>query len=386
MRRHLMETLKFIFWISALLIFYTYIGYFLLLKFISLIIKRHQETPNTEVNLMSVTIVITAHNEEKLIERRIDNCLKLDYPNDLLEIIIASDGSTDRTNEIVLAKAREYPNIKLLHIPSHKGRAFILNNAIKKVNNEIILFSDANTLFNEDYLLQIIKAFNDPEVGCVGGQLTYANFNNNIITQNESLYWKVESKIRQLESELGILTSVSGCNFAIRKKLFTPISLAHEIDDIYPYRSIKAGFKVIHQRRAKAFEDSPETIGHQLYSRERILIQGLPGILNEIKDPFFLKNPRLLFSVISHRFIRWISPLFLIILLISNTFMLSIGFYRFLFTLQILFMLSGLIGLLFNTYKRKVKIIGSLFAFYLANLGFLLGLIKLIGNVRMSKY
>jgi cellulose synthase/poly-beta-1,6-N-acetylglucosamine synthase-like glycosyltransferase len=330
--------------------------------------------------------VITVHNEETLIKGRLDNCFALDYPVDMLEIIVACDGCTDDTIAIVERVADNNPEVKLHIVPDQRGRAFILNEVTEIVKNEIVLFTDANTTFESDYLQKVVSAFNDRTVGCVGGELRYLNREHNSITQNESLYWKVETRIRRLESTLGILTSVSGCNFAIKRELYTPISLSHEIDDIYPYRALKAGYRVVHIDDARVYEDSPETLQHQLYARARIVIQGLPGIISEITHPYFFKHPGYLFSVSSHRILRWLSPFFLILAFISNATLLSEFFYQATFTAQMLLLLSAMIGYLLEKYKRKVSIINSLFAFYIGNLGFLLGMIKLAGKVRMQKY
>jgi len=375
-----------LFWIFVSLVFYVYGGYYLLLKFLTLFKRKSEKKASEEIDLKSISIVITVHNEEKLIERRIQNCLALDYPQDRLQIVVASDGSTDRTNAIVQELAKKYPNIKLHPVMPQRGRAFTLNSVIDIIQTDLVLFTDANTIFNKDYLMQIMPEFNDPRVGCVSGQLTYENFKNNTITENESFYWKLETKMRELETQLGICTSISGCNFTIKKQLYTPILLAYEIDDIYPYRTVKAGLKVRYKKQARVIEDSPETLSHQLYARERIVIQGWPGIFSEVKNVYFLKNPGYLFSVISHRFLRWLSPFFLIGAFVANLFLLQTLVYQFLLAMQIIFMSIGLVGWFCSKYQKKVKIIGSLFAFYIANIGFFFGITKLIGNVRMQKY
>jgi len=377
--------MKSIFWLSVFFIFYIYLGYYLLLLLVSKV-KRDRREAAKNTGLKSVSIVITVHNEEKLIKRRLDNCFALDYSDDMLEIIVACDGCTDNTIAIVESVATKKPQVKLHIVPDQRGRAYILNEVTNVVQNEIVLFTDANTSFESDYLRKVISAFNDPKIGCVGGELRYLNRENNSITQNESLYWKVETRIRRLESAIGILTSVSGCNFAIRRKLYTPISLSHEIDDIYPYRALKARYRVVHIDDARVYEDSPETLQHQLYARARIIIQGLPGIISEITHPYFLKHPGYLFSVFSHRILRWLSPFFLILAFISNATLLSQFLYQATYTAQLLLLVSAMIGYFLEKYRRKVSIINTLFAFYLGNLGFLLGMIKLAGKARMQKY
>ena len=231
------------FWISLGIIIYVYFGYPLAVLILSKLTKFR--TIHETRDWPNVTLIIATHNEGENIQSKITNSLALDYPPNKFQIIVASDGSTDNTCEIVEKYSKD---ILLVKSGKHVGKSAIQNIAMKKANGEIIVFSDAQTKYNNDVLRKLVRHFNDPEVGVVTGQVIYVNKNSSDASRSEGLYWAYESCIREAESRLGILVMGSGCILAVRKVLFGELTENTGEDFFLPLKVVGEGHRVVMKR------------------------------------------------------------------------------------------------------------------------------------------
>tara|TARA_B100000315_G_scaffold248693_1_gene278843 strand:+ start:72 stop:1142 length:1071 start_codon:yes stop_codon:yes gene_type:complete len=318
--------LKVLFFSGLTLIVYTYVGYPLLLAF-----KREKFFHKDDTYEPHVSMIITAYNEERVIKSKLDNSLKLDYPEDKLEIILVSDGSNDETAEI----AERFSRIRVKSL-ERRGKTSAQNSAVKDSSGDIIVFSDANNLFQKDAIRKIVRNFIDERVGVVCGELKYRN-----IQTSEGLYWAYEKFLKRGESQLGCLLGANGSIYALRKKDYKELETDAISDFIEPILIYGQGKDIIYEPEAIALEDEPQNI----FSRKRrIILRSLVSLkyLKHLMNP--LKNRNILFTLFSHKLLRWMMPLFLILLFIVNIFLVYHTLYRLIFIFQVIFYCSSILS------------------------------------------
>lgn len=338
---------------------------------------------NVENNYIpTVSIIIAAYNEEKNIEKRIRNILEQDYPTDKIEIIVASDGSTDRTVE----NAKQYGKygVKILDFKQNRGRAEVQNDAVKEAKGEIIFFTDAETEFEENFLKNIVKYFSE-NVGCVVGNLIYRSQKSSI-SQSEGLYFKFEKKIRELESELGILATASGACMAVRRCLWKDLTPIDDSDFTTPLDVILQGYRVVFAKDAIAYDIPPSSVKGELKARIRQTSKNFIGTLKRWGMKGWIKHPFVSWGMLSHKILRWFTPFFMLGAFISNIFLLNKGyFYKLIFTGQVAFYILAIFGLIGELFKKRIPIASTIFSFCIANMGMGIGVIKgLIGKAPTS--
>lgn len=364
------------FWMGIVALIYAYLGYPLfLLSLNKLFYSKPLSDKKTIIRWPTVSILIAAYNEEKVINGRIQNCLEVDYPAGLLDIWIASDGSSDNTNEIVKSYAKKDKKIHLLEFP-RTGKSRVLNKAISYVKSEIVVFSDANTEFESAALKNLISHFFDPDIGCVCGRLVYRNPDGIISGKGESLYWRFETVLKKIESKLGYVAGANGAIYAIRRELFKPLPPKTINDDFMTSMQIvKKGFKCIYEENAIAYENVALTMKSEFNRHVRdsaghyIAVCHLLGLLN----PFLGVRS---FIYWSHRMLRWLAPFMLIFLFFSNIILLNNIFYKNLLFLQVGFYLLSVIGLVSIKSIRLPFFVYVPFYFCNLNLALLLGFFK----------
>ncbi len=378
--------MKIIFFLSLLLIFYIYIGYYFLLFLVSLFKKN--KTNVSDNFSPSVSMIIAAYNEEKVIEGKIKNTLRLEYPKDRLEVIVFSDASTDRTDEMV--KKYDPEGIKLLRIEGRKGKTYGQNKAVEIAKGEIIVFSDANSIYQKDALKKIVHHFGDERIGCVSGELQYIKTNNNhteIGAKGEGLYWKYEKKIKKLESKVSSLVGANGAIYAVRKRLYIALPDFAISDFAEPLQIFKKGYRVIYEPKAVASEINNETFQESYSRRVRVVTRtfynfikdrGLSSLLNPFRFGIFS------LQFFSHKFLRWFSGLFLLYLLVFSLLLYNQGvFYQFICWGQILFYFMALYGLSAEMFLKveSFKIPQMIFYFCLSCWAMLVGVYQALrGN------
>jgi poly-beta-1,6-N-acetyl-D-glucosamine synthase len=304
----------FFFWFFVLLIFYTYFGYPALLWLVAP--RRPPVVPaDEEGGLPTVTLLIAAYNEEESIAGKLENSLKLDYPQDRLEIIVAADGSDDGTVDIV--KSFSAKDIKLSYSPERKGKMAAINKALTLATGDIVVFSDANNIYAADALRKLVARFDSPEVDAVTGSKHIVK-GSTLLGDSEGLYWKYESFIREKESQLGCCTGVCGEIFSIRRALFErPPERVINDDFVMAMGLVGKGYKIVYAVDARSYEQVSATAEEEMVRRTRI-IAGRYQALSLAHQWLPFNRPILLWQILSHKVLRPIVPLAMIGALTAN--------------------------------------------------------------------
>jgi poly-beta-1,6-N-acetyl-D-glucosamine synthase len=350
--------MKLLFWISLALIAYVYLGYAILLALYSCLrrhpIRRQQITP-------TVSIVIAARNEATNLPAKLQNLRLLDYPRELLQIIIASDGSTDSTPEILLSYASEI--VPVILDQSH-GKANALNQAVRCATADILLFLDVRQSVESNAISELVACFADPAVGAVSGELLLEAATGETSGDALGIYWKIEKQLRKLESATGSVVGVTGAIYAIRRELYTPIPMGTILDDVFiPMHVARAGHRVVFQPTAIARDRLFSEKGKE-FSRK---VRTLTGNYQLLRLAPWLLSPAnpLLFRFISHKLLRLLVPLLMVFMLLAS--IMSNGpFYRTVFWLQILFYMLAAFGIL-SPSTRKFKPVAVANTFVMLN-------------------
>lgn len=304
-----------IFIISCLIILYNYAGYALLLYVLGMFRKKRPE-PRSEAFFPTVSFIVAAFNEEDCIEKKILNSLAQQYPSDRIEFIFITDGSSDGTMDII----RQYNNIQLLHRKERQGKSAALNRAVEAAQNDILIFSDANTILNEDAVRQITRHYNDSQVGGVAGEKKVLAVTTNEVGASEGLYWKYESLLKRLDSDFHTVVGAAGELFSLRRSLYQPVPHTVILDDfIISMRVAQQGFRIIYEPQAFAMELPSFSMEDERKRKIRIAAGGFQAMVMLRSLLLFWKWPRLSFLYISHRVLRWtLSPLCMILALVSS--------------------------------------------------------------------
>ena len=368
------------------LCFYVYFGYPLLLEVLGIIRRRDVNKKDT---IPFISVIIAAYNEESTITEKLENTLSLDYPKDRLEVVVASDGSTDSTEEMV--RQYEGKGIKLLSL-SRCGKIKSLTDAVDVAKGEVLVFTDANAILEERALRELASNFYDLEVGGVCGNQKYRleqNPNGDCASEGENLYWTYDKWIKQLESKLGSTIAADGSIYAIRKHLFVPISDPAQADDFaISARVVTQGYRLVYEPEAVSYENPPISSDLEFWRKVRVANQSMNGILHlrEALNPF--KYGFYGIELLSHKVLRYLVPFFLLIAFVINILLsLDSDFYKIILLLQILFYVLAFIGYKArNLNLGRVKIFYGPFYFCLANIAVLLGAIYLISGKRITTW
>ncbi len=301
-----------VFWICVAFLFYIYAGYPILVYLFSLL--RPPEEFHLE-ETRPVTLLIAAYNEENDIEKKLENSLRLDYPQDKLQIMVVADGSTDRTVEIVKGYAKK--GVELYYQPKRKGKQAAISRVIDHVRGEVIVFSDANNFYGSDLIKVLTAPFSDPRVGATSGAKMLFQ-EGRALSESEGLYWRYESWIKRSESRLVSCVAVSGEVWAIRKELFKPLPEGTIIDDFNQGMSvIRQGYRIAYVPEARSYEMPSASTRYETIRRARITAGRLQGILEGWKN-LPVNNPVVMWEVISHKVLRIFIPFFMIGAFLAN--------------------------------------------------------------------
>ena len=378
--------MKIAFWISLIIIFYTYLGYGIILYFL-LLIKRMFKGKRQQVyykidDLPTCTLLIAAYNEQNFIIEKIKNTLALEYPEGKLEIIFITDGSTDKTAEIL----KEYPQIKLLHQNERKGKVAAIHRAMEHIKTEIIIFTDANTLLNKDALINISRHYANEKTGAVAGEKrVHFDEKADAGSAGEGFYWKYESLLKKWDSELFSTVGAAGELFSVRRGLYSAVSEDTILDDFMISMLIAAkGYRIAYEPEAFAIETASENISEELKRKVRIAAGGIQSIVRLKTLLNIFRHGLLSFQYLSHRVLRWtITPLLLIVVLILNTLICILNpdmIYKFLLLGQGLFYILALMGMEFEKKELRFKIVFIPYYFCVMNYAAIAGLKRYLGN------
>lgn len=305
-----------LFWLSVGAMVYTYLGYPLLVMLLARTRPRPQSYPPATP---AITLLIAAYNEQAVIARKLENSLALDYPRHRLQILVAADGSDDRTPEIVHQYAER--GVELVYQPQRRGKMAAINRAIGAARGEIVVFSDANNLYEPSALRHLAAPFADPQVGAVSGAKIILD-GDGALGESEGLYWKYESYIKEQETRLGSCTGVAGEILAVRRSLFQPPPEEIINDDFYlALQTIRQGYRVVYAPQARSFERVSPSAEDEITRRARINAGRYQALLRSSRL-LPRRSPLVWWQVISHKFLRPLVPFAMLAALFASLFAL----------------------------------------------------------------
>ncbi|HZY10176.1 MAG TPA: glycosyltransferase family 2 protein, partial [Bacteroidota bacterium] len=328
--------------------------------------------------LPSVSLVVAVYNEDPIVRHKLENLKGIDYPQEKIEFLFGSDGSTDETNEIL--KSFSFPNFHVELFSQRRGKAAVVNELIARAKGEIIVFSDANTFYNQDTVRKLIENFRDQTVGAACGELRLNSDNQTVGGMGEVSYWNYENTIKKMESSIKTTLGASGGVYAIRKCLFTSLPTKNVVTDdfLIPMHILRQGYKIIYEPTALAFEKISNSVTGEFRRKVRIGAANFHGI-SEFAP---LLNPKygfIAFALWSHKIIRWSVP-FLLLIVFSTSIVLvdNSDIHRVFFLFEFVFIIIGIIGLIAEKVNLRVGKLGLPYYFIAMNAALLLGFINFI--------
>ena len=387
-----MKIVGFLFWLSVFFILYVYLGYPLLLTIFARFKRREAGYPSY---IPKITLLIAAYNEEKAIASKLENALSLDYPKENLQILVAADGSDDHTVEIVKTFASR--SVEISYQPKRQGKMAAINSAMALARHEIILFSDANNLYNSDTLLELVKPFSDISVGAVSGSKNILA-SQDALSKADSLYWRYESYIKEQETRLSSCTSAPGEILAVRRNLFAPPPGRIINDDFYIALTIlQQGYRLVYVPNARSFEYSSLTTKDEDTRRSRLVAGRYQAmLLSGGLLPW--RSPLLVWQIISHKYMRPFVPLAMILAFFANLLALTWvpnpaenkilylawPYNLIIFLMQLIFYILAWLGNIFKGKDRIAKLLYLPTFLVNSNLSALRGLVSFLTGRQTS--
>jgi cellulose synthase/poly-beta-1,6-N-acetylglucosamine synthase-like glycosyltransferase len=371
-----------VFWLSAAALFYTYAGYPLLVALVSTLRPLKVQRGDFEP---TVSVIITAYNEERDLAAKLENTLALDYPLELLEIIVASDCSTDRTDDI----AREFAGrgVRLHRQFERLGKTAAQNAAVEQARSEIILFSDATSLYQPNAVRAMMPSFADSSVGCVAGRLEYVDRSNSRVGRGARSYWNYETFLKRHESRVGSLIGASGCLYAVRRSAYIP--LYHEAcsDFIIATKMVEQNLRAVYEPNAVCTEQTNRQTDRELKMRVRIIAQTFTDLwrhramLNPLRSGFYGVQ------LVSHKVMRYLVPFFLIGLFVSSA-VLAPGAltYRLIFAAQVAGYACPALAWMLDRVGIRSRLLALPQYFMLANLASLIACYQFLRGERYARW
>ena len=384
-----MVTLKVLFWACVVLVFYTYIGYGLLLWLLvrlKQLVKGRERVPALSLDeelYPTVTLMICAYNEEAVIPEKMENIRQLQYPPRRLCVMWVTDGSDDRSNELL----SQYPEVTLVFSPERRGKAAAMQHGLRENKAEIVVFTDANTMLNAEALREIVRQMLKSNVSCVSGEKRVAarpacdshTGSGRVAAEGEGLYWRYESALKRLDSELYSAMGAAGELFAVRMAHYREAPPNALLDDfMMSMLIVKDGHRIAYTSDAYALEYGSADMQEESKRKRRIAAGGLQSIwwLRSLMNP--LRHPLVAFQFVSHRVLRWsITPLALVALVPLNVMLVLMNggwVYTVAWVLQLLFWLSAFLGWWLTCHGRKSRLLYVPYYFAFMNLNVFLGM------------
>lgn len=371
-----------LFWLSAAALAYTYAGYPLFIAIVSRVrpraVKRRAHQP-------SVSVIITAYNEERHLAAKLENTLALDYPRELIEVIVASDCSSDHTDEIV--KSFSSKGVRLHRQPQRLGKTAAQNAAVEKARGEIIFFSDATSHYEADVVQKIVPSFADDSVGCVGGRLIYVDPNDTRVGRGARSYWGYETFIKSHESKACSLIGVSGCLYAVRRSAYVPLHNEACSDFIIATKMIEQGLRTVYEPDAVCTEETNQQHDNEMRMRVRIIAQTFTDLWRHRAMLNPLRSGLYGWQMVSHKVMRYSVPLFLIGIFASSA-LLARGsvFYRLVFLAQAAGYGCAALAWLLEKIGVRSRLLALPHYFVLANVASLIAFFKFLRGERYARW
>lgn len=370
--------LVWLFWFSVFMVVYPYLVYPLVLWALALWRRpRRYDDPDL---WPEATLVVCAYNEADVIGDKLENSLALDYPAGKLDVLVVSDCSDDGTDEIVAAFADR--GVRLHRVANRGGKTLAQNEAVALTEGGFLVFSDANSMYNPGALKALMRPFTDTRVGCVCGELHYTNPNEAGAAKGEGAYWRYEQTLKRGESRLSSLVGANGSIYAMRRELFDELEADIISDFVMPIRVWRKGYKVVYAPEAAAYESSGESFADEFRRRTRIIARSIYGLWTEAGALNPLRHGFFAFQLLSHKLMRWLAPLFLLVTLVTSGLLAARQPYGWAFAVQGVFYGLALLG---NLAPGSLGRLGLFYipAYFCAiNLGALIGLWRFVSGNR----
>ena len=376
-----MTTLKILFWLCLFIVFYTYIGYGLLLYVILSVRrmvwgKRRGSAVGSDDELPPMTLMICAYNEEEIVREKMENIRQLDYPREKLCIMWVTDGSDDHSNDLL----REYPEVTLVYSPERRGKAAAMQHGLRENKAPFVIFTDANTMLNANAIREIARLFMEENVGCVSGEKRVASrVEGQAAAEGEGLYWKYESTLKRWDSELYSAMGAAGELFAVRMSNYREAPSNALLDDFMMSMLILAdGHRIAYTSEAYAMEYGSANMAEESKRKRRIAAGGLQSIwwLRRLMNP--LRYPVVSFQFISHRVLRWSLTPFCLLAIIPLNIILAASthalVYWVILAMQLLFYAAAAGGWIAARLGRKSKLLNVPYYFLFMNINVFRGI------------
>jgi cellulose synthase/poly-beta-1,6-N-acetylglucosamine synthase-like glycosyltransferase len=386
--------LKILFWMMVFTVFYTYIGYGLLVFFIIRLRKWTGLNPEKQLRTdyePEVTLMITAYNEKEIIDDKVRNSLEIDYPPSKIRFVWITDGSDDGTPEVL----GHYDGIEVHHLPERNGKIAAMNRGMQFVRTPIVIFSDANAMLSRQSVKRIVALFGDEKVGCVSGEKRIlVRAIDTAAGTGEGFYWKYESTLKKWDSELYSVVGAAGELFAIRTELYNEVETDTLLDDfVISLRTAQKGYTIQYDPEAYAVETASAGISEELKRKIRIAAGGMQSLIRLRALLNIFRYGTLSFQYFSHRVLRWtLAPLSLLLLLPAggvlafNEGIREFGMYSLLFWFQVFFYLTAFIGWRLKNRSVRFKPIFIPYYFFIMNLCVFLGLNRFLKGSQTVKW
>lgn len=383
-----MNVVEVVFWTCLMIIFYTFVGYALLVwvlvRIRKLFVRPHQYNLDFEPE---VSLVIPCFNEAKFLAQKVQNCFELDYPKHKLNIIFITDGSDDGSNDYL----KTVQGITLMHDDIREGKSVAENRAMQFIKTPFVIFSDANTRLNKEAVREIVKHYQDENIGAVAGEKRIVSKSQDSApAAGEGFYWRYESHLKKLDSELHSVVGGAGELISFRSALFMPLEADTILDDfVQSMRITLKGYRVVYEPKAFAEETASATVKEELKRKVRISAGAWQAMsrLGQAFNPFH--NLAIAFSFVSHKVMRWtLAPLALVVLIPANYYLHTTagGLYTCIWIAQLLFYVFTFFGWFFENRKVQLKILFIPYYFFMTNWCMYLGFFKFINGTQSAKW
>ncbi|WP_312185126.1 glycosyltransferase family 2 protein [Sphingobacterium sp.] len=382
-------SLNIVFWCALWLVFYTYIGYAIVIFILAKLFPyqntaKVNEQNGAEDRLPRLTLFITAYNEAEIIAQKMANCLNLDYPKDKLKILWVIDGSTDQSHELL----EQYPMVEIVGSPIRKGKTAAVNHGMENVKTPIVVFSDANCLLNAEALKIIAKQFDDPSIGCVSGEKRVAfSDEDTVSSKGEGAYWKYESLLKKLDYAFYSAVGAAGELFALRTELFAPMEEDTLLDDfMLSMRIAQKGYRIAYTPDAYAVEYGSLNMEEEGKRKRRIAAGGWQSIGRLLPLLNGFKFGKLTFQYISHRVLRWSVTPFALFAILPLSAILGhwsaswLNVFNVIFLLQCLFYICAVLGYAKKDDPDSSKVFYIPYYFLFMNINVMRGIYYLLNR------
>ncbi len=367
-----------IFWICSVLLVYLYVLYPPLVR---LLAARFGKPVARGAGLPTVTVVVSAYNEEKAILAKLANLASLDYPASLLDVLVVSDASSDNTEALV--RSFNPQRVSVLRVEGRQGKTACQNAAASVARGEVLIFTDATTELDSASARKLVENLADPAVGCVAGHLVYVTQTENATGRNNEAYWAYELRLRAAESALGSLIGVSGCLYAVRKSAYHSLDPSLCSDFAIAMTIREQGLRTVLAPEATCYEKTLDQGGHELAMRVRVIVQSLAVLISQRRflNPF--AYGRFSWQLWSHKVLRYAAPLLWIAALIANVELARQPGYLLLLVGQVTIITAGIIGFMLQSKHPRLGVFGPPYYLLLTNLASLIATFRYLKGDRM---